>query len=532
MPFGVLSTGFSAKPLATIVSELESAFKAGPLGESAGSESDGSIPAQSIAGQEIAIMADGLAAQWELQEAVYNALDPTGATDAALDQVCALSGTVRDAASYSTVTCTCTGTAGTILPAQRIATVTDSLTRFESRGQITGAAAWQASTAYVVGDVVTNLVGTETRYYQCITAGTSAASGGPTTTNPDITDGTVHWAWGQATLANITEIWVALTDYVVGDFVDNAGNTYRCITAGTSAGAGGPTTTAADITDGTVHWRYLGADTIGATDVLFQAEDAGALAAAADTLVTIGTPVSGWSSLHNQLAATPGALVESDPALRIRRESELASQGNATADAIRADVLEVAGVTHCTVFYNDTDSTDADGRPPHSVHALVLGGTDAAVAAGLFATVGAGIAYHGATSVVVQDSQGNNRTVKFDRPTEKRVYIICNVTYLAADFPADTSVGEAGIKGSIVTYGDTFLVGQDVRSAALSARVFTGPISTSPGAVPIPGILDVTALYIGLAPAPGSEATIVIANDELATFAVGDITVNLTPGTL
>jgi hypothetical protein len=53
--------------------------------------------------------------------------------------------------------------------------------------------AWQATHAYSVDDVVTN--GTPTKIYRCITAGTSAGSGGPTTEADDITDGTVHWYW-------------------------------------------------------------------------------------------------------------------------------------------------------------------------------------------------------------------------------------------------------------------------------------------------------------------------------------------------
>lgn len=41
---------------------------------------------------------------------------------------------------------------------------------------------------------------------------------------------------------------------------NDGGRKYICITAGTSAGSGGPTGTATDITDGTVHWYFLGAD--------------------------------------------------------------------------------------------------------------------------------------------------------------------------------------------------------------------------------------------------------------------------------
>lgn len=53
--------------------------------------------------------------------------------------------------------------------------------------------------------------------------------------------------------------WAISTAYTLGQIRTNGGNVYECITAGTSAGSGGPTTTASDITDGTVHWRYLSA---------------------------------------------------------------------------------------------------------------------------------------------------------------------------------------------------------------------------------------------------------------------------------
>jgi len=57
----------------------------------------------------------------------------------------------------------------------------------------TGTAAWAINHAYLVGDVVYN--GTPQKLYQCVTAGTSAGSGGPTTEVDDITDNTAHWTW-------------------------------------------------------------------------------------------------------------------------------------------------------------------------------------------------------------------------------------------------------------------------------------------------------------------------------------------------
>lgn len=56
--------------------------------------------------------------------------------------------------------------------------------------------------------------------------------------------------------------WAPSTGYLVGDRRDANGNSYECITAGTSSGSGGPSGTGSNIADGTggtaVHWKYIG----------------------------------------------------------------------------------------------------------------------------------------------------------------------------------------------------------------------------------------------------------------------------------
>jgi hypothetical protein len=54
--------------------------------------------------------------------------------------------------------------------------------------------AWAVTTAYTVGEHVTNDT-SPVKIYKCTTAGTSAASGGPTGTSSAITDGTVVWQY-------------------------------------------------------------------------------------------------------------------------------------------------------------------------------------------------------------------------------------------------------------------------------------------------------------------------------------------------
>lgn len=81
------------------------------------------------------------------------------------------------------------------------------------------------------------------------------------------------WRFGNpngpaAIVSNINNApaWQATHSYNLNDTVVNSTSPlrgYRVITAGTSAGSGGPTTTGANITDGSVHWKYL-------SDVQFQ----------------------------------------------------------------------------------------------------------------------------------------------------------------------------------------------------------------------------------------------------------------------
>jgi len=64
--------------------------------------------------------------------------------------------------------------------------------------------------------------------------------------------------WQCVTAGRLAPAWAISTAYVVGAVVLNDTNKiYACTTAGTSAGAGGPTGTGTSITDGTVVWTYL-----------------------------------------------------------------------------------------------------------------------------------------------------------------------------------------------------------------------------------------------------------------------------------
>src|SRR5688572_20825081 len=128
---GLTSTGFERKTQEEIKAELEASFRAS-LGPNINTTS------ASVFGQIIGILSAHLAGDWELANEVYDSQYPDSANDASLDAVCAITGTVRQAATRSTVTASANLDAATTLPAGSVASVDgDPDARFETLEDVT-----------------------------------------------------------------------------------------------------------------------------------------------------------------------------------------------------------------------------------------------------------------------------------------------------------------------------------------------------------------------------------------------------------
>lgn len=444
--YGLTADGFVPKTLEIIREEINENIRV-----IYGTSID--LSDSSALGQIVGIFAEREALLWELAEQVNSSQDPDSASGARLHAIGALTGISPLAATPSTVTLTLTGTPATVIP-----------------------------------------------------SGSSAS-----TSSTEISFVTVE----DATLpTNVA--WTITTAYIVGDLVTNSGKMYQCITAGTSAGAGGPTTTAADITDGTVHWTHLGTGT-GATTVEAATAATGPTIAIARDITVIDTPVSGWNGVINLLDADPGRDEETDAEFRVRREISLSASGTSTQDAIRADLLAVADVVAVTVFVNNTDATDGDGVPPHAIEALVRGGDDQDIWDQLLASVAAGIATYGAETGTATDSQGVAHTMNFSRPDEILIWVKVTLTYDATLYPTD---GDAQVEAAIVAWGDAQATGKNSVASAITAQAFT-----------VAGVLDVSATLIGLADPPVASTTIAISLRELAVYDTSRITILSSSGT-
>jgi uncharacterized phage protein gp47/JayE len=130
MTFGLLSTGFAPKTYNDIVAELEASLQ-GVFGASI------DLAPQGVFGQLIGILAEREAEAWDAAQEVYASFDPDQATGSALDALAALTGTLREAATHSTVTATLTGTAGTTVPAGTEFSVVTTGVKFATDAAVT-----------------------------------------------------------------------------------------------------------------------------------------------------------------------------------------------------------------------------------------------------------------------------------------------------------------------------------------------------------------------------------------------------------
>jgi hypothetical protein len=219
----------------------------------------------------------------------------------------------------------------------------------------------------------------------------------------------------------------------------------------------------------------------------------------------------------NLLDAVEGEDVMSDAELRILREIELAEPGTGTQAAIRAALIEVADVTAVTVFVNNTDDTNVDGMPPHSVEALVTGGADQDIWDALLANVAAGIQTTGEESGLATDSQGTDHEESFTRPQELLVYIDITLIKDPETYPLD---GDDQVKLAIVEWGNNQSTGKDIVASGISAQAFG-----------VGGVLDVTATLIDTSPSPSTSTTIPVGLRQIAVYDTSRIDITSSDGT-
>lgn len=231
----------------------------------------------------------------------------------------------------------------------------------------------------------------------------------------------------------------------------------------------------------------------GSQSVVFRAETAGAIAAAAGTLTEISGAVAGWNSITNGSNATIGLDIETDGQLRVRREVEIQASGSTTVDAILADISQnLTGIISVSVLENDTDAVDGNGLDPHSFEVIAYGPQtpatedNEALAEQIFLSKPGGIGTYGSTTIVVVDSQGYEHAISFTRPAVLTAEIEVTVEYFGDEY-----TGDAELAAYLVEQGDSLGVGDTLDWSEIVNW-----------AMDFPGVTRVTSVSVGNIGAP------------------------------
>lgn len=459
--YGLSAEGFKQKRLADIIQSMNSRI-ADQLGVQISTE------ANSVFGQLIGVFSYEIADLWEQTAQVYGAMYPHTASGVSLDNASALAGITPISAEETTVVCTCYGTDGTNIPyGSQISSASNSNIVF----QCTDSNAVISSTsACDVGITI-----------ESVSAGTYTVT----------IDGTPHsyTADGSETIAQvltaigsgITEVTANVENDVLELVESNQQNTF-----------------AVAITNN------LAFERIG-SPVTFECTQTGAITPAIGDLTDIVTTYAGWDAVSNNVPANTGREAESDTALRQRWNNSLYTRSVGMTDSIASALLTLNGVTSAYVYENDQDTTDADGRPPHSIEAVVNGGEVDEIGLVIWQKKSAGIDTYGSESVSINDSQGFPHTIHFNRPIVVPIYLDIAVT----EYPEEALPPNAQtmIVDAVINYGNTLTVGNDV-----ILQRFMGAIYQN---VPGIGYITVTASTDGVT---YSSTNISIDARHVATF--------------
>lgn len=472
MAFGVTNEGFILKRLNDILADQRA--KAVELFQDVVEEGDIVDTSDSaLLGRLIALDTPGDADLWEAAQEVYSAFDPNSATGIALDNLVAYAGLTRQEETSTTSPIFVSGDTNTAITLGSVVSSPFTGERFN----VTSLIALSPTIASGIGiNILT--VANSTLYRVTYTNTT-------TTQNIDYTsDGSATEAEILAGLKAVVDgSHPSLNTTLVGNTLTiTRDDVFQTVSFTTTANIG-----------------IVKVSTVG--EVI--AENTGPIEQLVNTITEIATPILGWDSVTNPIAASPGSLEETDEALRLRFRNSKFNRATNTLDAIYSALISIDSVEEVVIYENDTDAVDGNGVPGHSFLPIVLGGLSTDIANAIWDNKPIGILSYGNTTVAINDIQGFSHDISFSRPDGVVVYISIDLT-TDANYPAN---GDDQVKQALIDYfSSQFGIGDDV----IYSRLYT-PINSIPGH-------EVNSLTIGLAPAPVGTVNIPIAFDEIASL--------------
>ena len=108
------------------------------------------------------------------------------------------------------------------------------------------------------------------------------------------------------------------------------------------------------------------------SNIQFESAEYGSYVLADGVITQIVTTVDGWTACTNDITPIKGRLTQTDAEARTSYTNRVASRGTGTVASIVSLLYsDVEGVTFAAGYENYNDTTDAAGRPPHSIEIVV-----------------------------------------------------------------------------------------------------------------------------------------------------------------
>lgn len=468
MDYGVTPNGFVRMRLPEIQEDLFKRYEA-KVGQTV------SRKPNSVIGVIIGLLAYESDLQWQLAEADYYARSPMTADESSIDNTLAYTNVMRRAAEHTYLFLVCYGRNNMILPSN-CQVKDNSGEKYNIDGQS------QISLDNCVS-VTLNVLFAVGRKYDIVL------------------DDDLHVEYTAKDSDNQSRVYMALLAQVRGKW-------------------------SARLKDGNMvlersDRRYGGTCVVSeslnvvqvGSPIKFIAENTGAISPVLGTVININTNYDGWYAVNNESDAYVGRDAETTTELRQRYASAVYKQSMTMKESIKAAILDLTDVKACTVYENRSDVT-VDGMLPHSVEVIVHGGDDLEIATTIVQRLSAGIDTNGSVEMLVEDSEGTQEKVHFNRPKEVPIYVLVKIH----EYKEETLPGDLVniVKEIVVSEGETLGMGKDV-----IAQRFLGPIYKGTQGI---GYIELTVSTDG---ADYTEKSIPIDRGEVSTFSAERVTVAL-----
>jgi uncharacterized phage protein gp47/JayE len=314
-------------------------------------------------------------------------------------------------------------------------------------------------------------------------------------------------------------------------FIDRVAASGTLVT-GTCMGLVGTVIPAGSVAQDTAGFQYASiADATipagGTIDVDFQCLTTGPIGCPSGALSTIYRAVTGWDSVVNAAAGTPGVNVESRSDFEFRRRNSVAANAVNSIQAVYAAVLAVPNVLDAYAIDNSTNGTVNTGPTNYpvianSIYVAVVGGDPAAIAQAIWGKKSLGAPYNGNTTHTITDTTGGvtpypTYDVTWETPAALPVYFAVSIT----NSPALPSNITALIKQAVEDAFNGVDGGSRARigSTLVSGRYYSGVNATDSN-------VEILSIFLGAAASP-TGTSLAVGIDQRPTLDPANITVTL-----